>query len=522
MLKLSGDTLNWTKNFACLLGDTDLMPVPFEFDAIADQWDSVRAFLGNSDMTNWNVRAYRRTLAPKNRFGFRSVTQLDPYDFLVYSGLVFDIGPDIESVRLAPGDEIALSHRFSPESDGRLFDSAFDWPRFERVSKLRCKEPGVTHVVRADIADFFPRVYSHRVEGALDDLKVKPLHAASLKRFLNQLNQSISYGIPTGPLASFLLSELLLNIIDRGLLSEGALHCRWSDDFRIFCSGERDAYRKLNVLARLLFENYGLTLQQNKTRIDTAEAFLIDSNREENREIDRLSSEFDGLLAELGIETSFYESISLEDLDPEQRERLRTLNLLEILHEQIDTGDGFSQPIVRFVMWRLRQLGDPGAIEQLLERLDYLYPVVVDVLRYIYTTEITNSELRRRVVTAIVNLLDNSLVSDTEFTRGWLLAILAKPGMLSDEAALVRLFNRFPDQYAQRQVITALGRAHAQAWLRARKHEVQTFSPWLRRAFLAAASALPGDEAEHYYRSIKGRLDHLDQTVCDWAVQHRF
>jgi hypothetical protein len=86
----------------------------------------------------------------------------------------------------------------------------------------------------------------------------------------------------------------------------------------------------------------------------------------------------------------------------------------------------------------------------------------------------------------------------------------------------VQLFNRYPDEYAQRQVITALGRAHAQSWIKPRKQLVSSLAPWLRRAYLAAASSLPGDEPENYYRSIKSRLDPLEQVVCDWALANPF
>lgn len=90
------------------------------------------------------------------------------------------------------------------------------------------------------------------------------------------------------------------------------------------------------------------------------------------------------------------------------------------------------------------------------------------------------------------------------------------------EEQLVRLYNAYPDEYSQRQCILALGRAHAQAWTKPRKQNLFSFSDWLRRAFLAAASSLPGDEPENYYRSLRGRLDHLEQTVCDWARAHPF
>jgi hypothetical protein len=479
--------------------------------------------LSGIDVTSWDLRPYRRLLAPKNRFGFRSVTQLDPYDFFIYTALVYEAGIDIEASRLPKADEIAISYRFLPDATGTFFDLDFDWSRFHDRSEELLQRADVTHVVVTDIADFFPRIYSHPLENALTEaLSARPLHANALKRFLKQLNQNISYGIPTGPDASFLLSELLLDVIDRGLLSESVVHCRWADDFRLFCQSERDAYDKLNTLAQMLFETYGLTLQQGKTRILTADEFLNRLDRETNAEVERLSTQFDDILDELGIEGGWYEPISLDDLDSEQREQLDALNLVGVLEEEIEAENGFSQPVFRFVMWRLTQLNNPDAIEFLLDKLEHLYPVAPDVLRYAYSVEITDVDQRHRVRDMLINLIDNSVMGDSMYLRNWILAILSKPNMDTGVATFVRLYNALPDEYSQRQCVTGLGRSHATAWIRSRKSAVQTFGPWVRRAFLAAASSLPGDEFENYHRSIKTRLDSLEQVVCDWAKHNPF
>jgi hypothetical protein len=78
------------------------------------------------------------------------------------------------------------------------------------------------------------------------------------------------------------------------------------------------------------------------------------------------------------------------------------------------------------------------------------------------------------------------------------------------------------DQFSRRQLILALGRAHAQHWFKQRKAEINEFPVWARRAFLAAASCLPGDEALHWYHAISGSLDPLDKVVVDWAKANRF
>ncbi len=83
MLKLTEAALNWALAHALNYGDTDALPLPFEYRAIKHDWDAVRAYLLSVNILDWKVRPHRTLLAPKARYGFRVITQLDPLDFLV-------------------------------------------------------------------------------------------------------------------------------------------------------------------------------------------------------------------------------------------------------------------------------------------------------------------------------------------------------------------------------------------------------------------------------------------------------
>ena len=80
--------------------DTDVLPFPFEFAAIEYDWVAISDFLRQSDVLEWTVRPHRMMLAPKLKYGFRIVTQLDPLDFLVFASLVYEISEDIEKHRV--------------------------------------------------------------------------------------------------------------------------------------------------------------------------------------------------------------------------------------------------------------------------------------------------------------------------------------------------------------------------------------------------------------------------------------
>src|ERR1700758_882865 len=99
MLNLSDESLEWALKHALRYHDTDVLPFPFEFAAIEHDWAAISDFLRQSDVLEWTVRPHRMMLAPKLKYGFRIVTQLDPLDFLVFASLVYEISDDIEKHR---------------------------------------------------------------------------------------------------------------------------------------------------------------------------------------------------------------------------------------------------------------------------------------------------------------------------------------------------------------------------------------------------------------------------------------
>ncbi|WP_201771115.1 hypothetical protein [Shouchella lehensis] len=82
---------------------------------------------------------------------------------------------------------------------------------------------------------------------------------------------------------------------------------------------------------------------------------------------------------------------------------------------------------------------------------------------------------------------------------------------------LATYYNEFVDDFSRRKIILALGEGNRQSWFKTRKRNLNRLSNWERRAFLASAKCLPGDEASHWYRSILPRLDVLEVAVVKWA-----
>jgi hypothetical protein len=521
-LVLSDSSLNWSLKHAQQMGDTDIFPPAFEFDAIADNWKEVKAWIHTEDLLGWKTRSYRRCLVPKHRFGFRISTHLDPVDFLVYTALIYDVGKKLEACRVPVSERVVHSYRFNPDADGRMFSDKGTYTTFQQASHDLCKSVKPKFVVIADIADFFPRLYTHRIDNALDvALGIGHMHCVALKRMINQWAGTYSYGIPVGSAASRLVAETTIADIDQLLLSEGASYVRYSDDFRIFCKSEAEAYKYLTVLARGLIENHGLTLQQNKTRIVSTKVFRSYYLREnEKREIDTLSQKFFDLLKQIGIEDTYGE-IDYDALEPEFQKAIDQLNLQGILEEQINEEEP-DLSLLKFILRRLSQLGDTEAIELIFNSFDKFVPVVRETIDYIMSLSALTAPAKKQLGERLIEIYrdGSSSASHLEYSRMYLLRPFAVDAAWNSDGQYVKLYNEAVDQFTQRELLLAMGRGKKNFWFRSRKQTLYELPPWQRTAFLYGASCLPADEYKHWILGINGKLDILERAVAQWARKH--
>jgi len=516
MLKLQPESLDWALEHAIKQGDTDIFPRAFEFHAIKYKWDEIKSYLLQENILEWRARPCRRCLAPKHRYGFRVSTQLDPLDFLIYTALVYEIGSDLEDKRIPIDSQCVFSYRFAPSSEGILFDNNMDYGAFQSKSRELLDTGKYSHVVTADIADFYPRLYIHRLQNAMQRCTKRNNHVKAIMNLLNQWNEHFSYGIPVGPAPSRLLAEIAIDDVDRVLLSEGSTFVRFIDDFRIFCTSLVDAYEKLALLATTLFENHGLGLQQHKTKIFTSDDFQKTRFlSHEATELERLTKRFYEIAIGLGLE-DLYGYIDYDALEPEQQAAIDSLNLEELLAEQLQLED-IDIPLTRFILRRLGQLDSSDSIDEIFRAIDRLYPVAVDVAQYLMKLRSLGTKNKQALGARILELLRGTAVSRLEFHRMWFLALFSSSNDWGNKDKLTGLFNNLGDAFSQRKIVLALGYCLEDHWFRMRKRSVFNFAPWLRRAFLAAASCLPGDEKRHWYQSLETRLDPLERAISVWA-----
>jgi hypothetical protein len=194
----SAKALDWALKHVESFGDTVYLPRSFEYEAIRHNWREVKQWLMRQDLAKWSPRSQRRFLARKSLYSFRYVTQLDPLEYLLFTALLYDVGPCLEAIRVPRHRRTVFSWRFDIQPEGQMYDPGFRWNDFNERCLELAQVPDCNWVVVADIADFFPHIYIHPLERVLEKATGRSPSAYCILRMLSNWNASVSYGLPVG------------------------------------------------------------------------------------------------------------------------------------------------------------------------------------------------------------------------------------------------------------------------------------------------------------------------------------
>jgi len=522
VLNLQASSLDWALEHSLKLGDTDVFPVPFEYEALKHAWDETKAYLLQQNVRSWTVRPQRTLVAAKSRCGFRVVTQLDPLDFIIFAALIREIGADLEQARVPVQENVVFSYRFGPQPEGDLFDRQIGYRQFlERAEGILDESPELSYVAVTDIADFYHRIYHHRLENALDAATNREAHVRALLSLLSQWNGTETFGIPVGNAPSRLLAEVTIADVDQALLARGIAFLRYNDDYRIFARSYAEAYRHLTFLADFLYRAHGLSLHPHKTDIVDADVFRQRwLPGPEERELTSLQQRFRQFVDDLGL-SSEYEQIDYDDLDPNDKQFIDSLNLEQLLLDELGQDGEPDAKVLRFVLRRLGQLGESSLVDTIFENIDSLYHVFPDVIRYLQGLDLS-AEDSARIGRTVLSLLGESTVSQLEYHRMWALDLFTGTTRWDCQDEFPRLLEQASHDTSRRKLILAMGRAGQRYWFQSQWRSLLDFAAWPRRALLAGGSCLPEDARSHWYRSMRSRLDPLERAVVRWAKDHPF
>jgi hypothetical protein len=231
-------------------GYSGLVPNPPEWQTVQDNWEKIKARIARIYLDVYQPSTPMVMFAPKSRATVRPVCLLHPIDIVIYSALTLIVKDDLEAERIPLRRRRVFSYRASA-TPNRFYAPRPTFRDFLEASRAKADRAGTRIVALADIADFYPRIYQHRLENVIDasarDPRGEEVARVLVRKFLSNIGEKNSYGIPIGPFASRVLAEGVLIDVDAALLNDGANFIRWVDDYTIFCKTETEAQRLIFI-----------------------------------------------------------------------------------------------------------------------------------------------------------------------------------------------------------------------------------------------------------------------------------
>ena len=453
---------------------------------------------------------------PKSRIGFRVSTQLDPLDSLLYAAVLYEFADEVEEYRVPSELEIVCSYRIKIQATGALFEHETGWPTFHKRSVDLADSGRFTHVLVADVADFYNQVSHHRVNNVLQSAGVPTDRTKNIERFLSLLSAKQSRGLPVGPSASIALAEASLDDVDKYLLSRRLEYVRYVDDFRIFCESEKQAIHAAHDLTHYLYTAHRLALAAAKTSLYTVRRFvereLLDPGEEEERgKVSKLKDLIQQVLENTGYQIDF-EELPESDLNDIVRDNLAELFLQALARRPLHLG------LTRYLLRRAKQLRTTILRMPVLENLAVLTPAMREVIEYLIVGSKPGEF--RETGTRLLDFALNGASGPLPFVRLWILEFfIRRPGSIGYLDAL-RIATESRDSLGMRPT-ALLAKAYDQVqWVRSQKEQWANHSPWDRRAIIWSATVLPDDERRHWCGMVRDTTsDPLDRAVAISSAQ---
>lgn len=331
-------------------------------------------------------------------------------------------------------------------ADGRLFVMNYGSQRAKASRYIR-KSAGAKFTAHADIANFFPSIYTHAIPWAIIGVDAAKQAGATnkwydkLDKLVRDCRRAETNGVSIGPGTSSLIAELILCRIDRTLQKKFSFD-RFIDDYTAFC----DSRSKAEEFIRLLeFElsRFNLFLNFNKTAIADLPSVEIPEWVDTLR-IEHLSASPDIFELRTFISRAIYAS-----------ERFPDGSVLRYAVNAL-SGKTFSHPAGRYLISRL--------IGLCLNRL-HICSSLPHFIKYGYDKH-GNFTLKRELV-ALVNAAAASRRSDAICWALWLARETKTPLDQSLQERCRRVFDVFATVLLY-MVGTPRTRASITRWVRTR------------------------------------------------------
>jgi Reverse transcriptase (RNA-dependent DNA polymerase) len=477
-------------------GCSDVFPDAFEIHAIEHCWGKVRPVLEKVDLLCHKPSPVVKIVAPRQRYTTRMIALVDPIDTLLLNSFSLRIGPQIEKMRALTTKNVVFSGRVNPSLSDELFDFRIDHEDFRGRIKARLKERRLKYVATADINDFYPRIYLHRLQNALSSMLADKLEARVFMNFLEAWSGGTSYGIPVGPHFSHLLAEATLHEVDTYLLSQDIDFMRYVDDYVFFGVAEADCLRALFVLGSRLQETQGLSLNSAKTRVWTSKDYR---DRLELR--DRPEAKRQKIILDRVFAWNLYDTVSYDDLDPSQKALLNKLDVKGIIEKTLANDQLTDLASIKFVLNMMSALGRPELSDVILNNLGKLHPVSSAVARFFRVFDDIDRPTRHQISAKLMAYI-NSGAYVPEFQAMWLLDVFATSSDWNSLDSVRRVAQNSQCMIVRRQAVLALGQLADRSSLLDVKARCDSALDWEQRAIVYACRALPTDERDAFLKTV--------------------
>lgn len=506
-------------------GDTDIFPYPIENRLLFDASEDVAAVLRDIDKEFESSLARMPVLTSKELAavgysGFRQGTQIDAIWNAYLLALVISIGEEVEARRVP--SNVVFSYRYKPDSEsGSLFDKDVGWHQFQSTAKEFASTS--SFVLRCDISDFYPRIYHHRLENALRRATAKHDAVNRIMALVSAISAGPSYGLPVGGPASRLLSELLLNSVDRLLISEGIKFIRFVDDYILFAESREKAHSALIRLNEIILTNEGLSLQKSKTRILSSSEFLATSDFTEAPDGEGKHDELARTFRRLRVHYDPYSPTATEDYEALLAElsKFDIVGMLgrELAKSRID--EGLTRRLVAATK-HLPPHAQNDAVRSMIASLDLLYPIFPSVMQLCKVLlqalePAVQSELFAKIRQLIA---EDSYITQVPSNLAFALRVLVSDTSEEAEVLLAAMYKQSSSMMIRRDIILLMAFRQADYWLSNCRTKFSTLTGWERRALLIASFTL-GDEGRHWRDSIKNDQSPFDKLILKWTSENK-
>lgn len=503
-------------------GDTDVFPFPIETHVFHDKRQECKDLLlkMHNDFESFFAQHPPTTLEALTQVGysgFRWATQIEPFWNAYYLSLVISLADKIESIRLPKSKESIYSYRYNwNDSNNKLFEDS-TWNDYRKKSLELSNE--YDYIVVTDIADFYSRIYHHRIENALRRLPGVGDTPKRIMDLLFKFSGNVSYGLPIGGPASRILSELSLNSTDLHLDRRGIKFCRYADDYCIFCNSKSEAYKVLVLLSEKL-HNEGLSLQKKKTKILTAQEFRQTSNLLDPTEASTSIATEEQKLLNISLRYDPYSDTADEDYDA-LKSAINEVDIIGILGREVSKTQ-IDTTVTKQAIKAIHALDAPakyGAMRTLLDHNNILVlsPVFVTLMRSIRGIYDDMPENGKNFIDqALASLYENSShLLSIDLNICYFIQAIAKRPTQRKEEILVEIFEKTSKPLIKKLIILVMANWDCHYWLSDIKQYYGGFTEWEKRSFIISSYVL-GDEGKHWRNHTKSSWNPMEIIIRDW------